>query len=154
MTGFILEEEFIARTEKNLRAIESLKGQDAEVYEVTQLINSLLGLLVYPRERIIDYIPNITRQTMEKENWSLPNEKVSKVLDLRMLVIKMRNAVSHFNFVFLYDDDEISGIRFSNYARDDKKRSNPIWIGEYQMESLKSFIFMLLNHIRNNKSPR
>jgi len=46
MSNFDLEDEFIARTQKNLKAIECLKQKGGEVYEVTQLLNSMLGLLI------------------------------------------------------------------------------------------------------------
>lgn len=42
------------RTQKNLEFIEKTKRDSPfiEVFEVTQLINSLLGLLVFPKEYI------------------------------------------------------------------------------------------------------
>ena len=43
--------DFAERTRKNLRAIEDLQAKGGEAYEVTQLVNSMLGLLVFPRER-------------------------------------------------------------------------------------------------------
>ena len=48
--------DFAERTIKNLEAIEKMKNNNsnADVYEVTQLINSLLGLLVLIREHITD----------------------------------------------------------------------------------------------------
>ena len=52
-----LIKDFANRTRKNLVAIRNLKSAGADVFDLTQLINSLLGLLVFPRERYVDRIP-------------------------------------------------------------------------------------------------
>lgn len=150
MTGYELEDEFISRTEKNLRAIENLRQEGESVYEVTQLINSLLGLLVYPRERFFETIPDITQETMIKEGWPLPYEENSQIQHLRELVINMRNAVAHFNIEFIAVKNEIKGIRFKNYGTRDMNRINPLWIGEYRLEPLKRFVDMFLARISKN----
>lgn len=67
--------DFAARTQANLKIIERLAKQDVsllvnnpfneidedgvEAYEVTQLVNSLLGLIVCPQQRYYDQIPEI-----------------------------------------------------------------------------------------------
>lgn len=51
--------DFAERTLVNLRQIESLSESGYEAYEVTQLINSLLGLLIFPKERFHESIPEI-----------------------------------------------------------------------------------------------
>ena len=59
-----LVRDFAQRTKANLRFIQRAakekKGQDSEsiVYEVTQLINSMLGLLAFERNCFHDSIPN------------------------------------------------------------------------------------------------
>jgi hypothetical protein len=50
---FIID--FARRTRANLEFIESAKRPD--VFEVTQLFNSMLGLLVFPQQSYIDRIP-------------------------------------------------------------------------------------------------
>lgn len=41
--------DFAERTRKNLKAIERLLADNQDVYETTQLVDSMLGLLVFPR---------------------------------------------------------------------------------------------------------
>ena len=43
--------DFATRTKKNLELIRRLQAEDpeSEIYEVTQLLNSMLGLLVFPK---------------------------------------------------------------------------------------------------------
>jgi hypothetical protein len=151
MSGYELEDEFISRTEKNLRAIEKLSQKGESVYEVTQLINSLLGLLVYPRENFFDEIPEITREAMIKQGWPLPDEEISQIQNLRKLVKNMRNAVAHFDIEFIADNNEIVGIRFKNEGALDEGSKTQPWIGEYRLEALKSFVDMFLDHISKNK---
>jgi len=154
MSDYELEDEFISRTEKNLRAIEKLSQEGESVYEVTQLINSLLGLLVYPKENFFEEIPEITRETMIKQGWPLPDEEISQIQNLRKLVKNMRNAVAHFNVELITDKNEIEGIRFKNYRTYDKDREKPLWIGEYRLEPLKRFVDMFLARISKNKPLR
>lgn len=53
--------DFVRRTRKNLEFIEDRVEADpgAELFEVTQLVNSLLGIIVLPREYYIKSIPEI-----------------------------------------------------------------------------------------------
>lgn len=143
MTGYELEDEIILRTEKNLQAIKKLRKQGEEVFEVTQLINSLLGLLVYPRERIIEKVQEISWEMLKCEGWPLPTGINAQVSDLNQLVRKMRNALVHFNFDLLQSQGEIVGMRFfSRPGRDN-------WVGEYKIDQLEKFVFMLLDQIKN-----
>ena len=154
MSGYELEDEFISRTEKNLRAIEKLSQEGESVYEVTQLINSLLGLLVYPRERFFETIPDITQETMINEGWPLPSGENAQVSGLKELIRYMRNAVAHFNIEFITDKNEIEGIRFKNYDFRDEGRKKPLWIGVYKLEPLKKFVNMFLARLSKNKPLR
>ena len=151
MSGYELEDEFISRTEKNLRAIEKLSQKGESVYEVTQLINSLLGLLVYPRERFFETIPEITWETMIEQEWPLPTGENAQVSGLKQLIRYMRNAVAHFDIEFIADNNEIVGIRFKNEGAIDEDSKTQPWIGEYRLEALKSFVDMFLDHISKNK---
>ena len=50
--------DFAKRTRKNLEFIRSAQvaNPELEVFEVTQLVNSLLGLLVFPQQKFMDQI--------------------------------------------------------------------------------------------------
>jgi len=145
MSGFELEDEFIARTKKNLIAIECLKDKGCEVYEVTQLLNSMLGLLVFPKEKLYKKIQPKNWDMMVKEGWPLPSGDNAKVSDLEELIRKMRNAVAHINIELVNDGNEIIGIRFSSYHR---KGQN--WTGVYDIASLRKFVDMFLDHIQSS----
>ena len=57
--------DFVRRTELNLKNLEFLQAQDEErdaqtrFFEITQLINSCIGLVIFPYERAFDYLPNV-----------------------------------------------------------------------------------------------
>ena len=143
MSKFDLEDEFIARTQKNLIAIECLKEKGVEVYEVTQLLNSMLGLLIFPKERrLYEKIQPKSWDTMVEEGWPLPSEDYSHVSDLEELIRHMRNAVAHCKFNLTTDHDEISSIEFRDIPS--------LWTGVYDVASLRKFVYMFLDHIQSS----
>ena len=150
MSNFDLEDEFIARTQKNLKAIECLKQKGGEVYEVTQLLNSMLGLLIFPKERrLYEKIQPKSWDTMVEEGWPLPSEEYPHVSDLEHLITNMRNAVAHCNIELIPEHGEIISIEFRDYPWGDNHKE-PHWKGVYDVASLRTFIYMLLEHIQSN----
>ena len=141
MSNFDLEDEFIARTQKNLRAIECLKEKGGEVYEVTQLLNSMLGLLIFPRARFFEKIQDKSWDLMDKEGWPLPSGDNAHVSDLEELIRHMRNAVAHCKFNLTTDHDEISSIEFRDIPS--------FWTGVYDVASLRTFVYMILDRIQS-----
>lgn len=142
MSNFDLEDEFIARTQKNLIAIECLKEKGVEVYEVTQLLNSMLGLLIFPRERFYKKIQPKSWDEMVEEGWPLPSGDNAHVSDLEELIRHMRNAVAHCKFNLTTDHDEISSIEFRDIPS--------FWTGVYDVASLRKFVYMFLDHIQSS----
>jgi len=143
MSNFDLEDEFIARTQKNLIAIECLKEKGVEVYEVTQLLNSMLGLLIFPKERrLYEKIQPKSWDTMVEEGWPLPSGDKAHVSDLEELIRHMRNAVAHCKFNLTTDHDEISSIEFRDIPS--------FWTGVYDVASLRKFVYMFLDHIQSS----
>ena len=149
MSNFDLEDEFIARTQKNLIVIECLKEKGVKVYEVTQLLNSMLGLLIFPKERFFEKIQNKRWDMMVKEEWPLPSEDYSHVSDLKQLITNMRNAVAHCNIELIPEHGEIISIEFRDYPWGDNHKE-PHWKEVYDVASLRKFVDMLLDHIQSS----
>ena len=83
--------DFAERTLANLEKIEKEKPDDAK-YEVTQLVNSFLGLIVFPKERSIT-----------DSHWSklLKSNNVSSNPNGNCNYLRrMRNAISHSHILF------------------------------------------------------
>ncbi len=112
-----LIEDFARRTRDNLSHIHALKESGAEVYEVTALINSMLGLLVFPQQRYVNSIPETPIEELSRQGWPIPTVvgNFTQVSDLRQLVRYLRNAISHFNVRFLAEDSgQIVGLEVWN----------------------------------------
>lgn len=88
--------DFAKRTLSNLNLVK--RAADAgkpEAFEVTQLWNSLLGLIVAPRERDLDRLPDTKITELDI---AIPGKPTDDTL--RGVVKALRNAVAHFNVEF------------------------------------------------------
>lgn len=145
--------DYAQRTRKNLEFIEKTVREEpgAELFEVTQLINSLLGLLVFPFERLRDQIPEKTLADLEADGWIVP--KVSgefpQVEDLSKLVQYLRNSVAHFNMEFVADQNgQIEGLRVWN-----RNRGRKDWEAEVKIAELRDLTTRFLDLIQERVSP-
>ena len=114
-----LVSEFARRTRCNLETVRSVQksSPDLEVYEVTQLINSMLGLLVFPQQTFIDSIPPKLLGELRGEGWPIPEilGNYPQVKNINQLVKYLLNAITHSNVKFIPDQDkQISGLELWN----------------------------------------
>lgn len=148
--------DFVARTRVNLELIEQKAKAGEEAYEVTQLVNSLLGLLVFPQQRYFNQIPNIPMEELKAAGW--PEIRVEGEFlpprTLRDLMRYLRNAVAHFNIEFIPDGrGELWGLRVWNV--------NPAhevsWRAEIPLEALRliisKFLELILEEQKNTNEP-
>ena len=141
--------DFADRTRQNLRALEELQTQGHRVFEVTQLVNSMLGLLVFPREEFVGSIPKIRVAELQAQGWPVPKTRPGfpEVPDLNELVRYLRNAISHFNIEFIGDGHgQISVIRVWNNSLSGERT----WEADLGVEELRGiaerFVDLLLDH--------
>lgn len=133
--------DFARRTLQNLDVIQlrAIDG-DGGVYPVTQLWNSLLGLIVLPRERDLRRIPQTPMTELWSEGWPRFRVSGSEHGTLRDLVSDLRNAVAHFNVAFLAGPDrEITSVTVWTQRSDTQGR--PIrdtrrWEGQITVDEL------------------
>jgi len=94
--------DFAERTRLNLRAIERLETDGHDVYEVTQLVNSTLGLLVFPQQEFVVRIPETPLTELVRDGWPVPTVRrgADRVNNLNQLIRYLRNAIAHFNIQF------------------------------------------------------
>ncbi|HEV3164125.1 MAG TPA: HEPN family nuclease [Isosphaeraceae bacterium] len=114
--------DFATRTLANLDLInKAAEDGNADAYEVTQLWNSLLGLIVLPREQDVSRLPKIKIAQLYAAGW--PNITTAGKLEsetLRGLVGNLRNAVAHFNVRFdANPDGEIQEVYLWNELMDE-----------------------------------
>jgi hypothetical protein len=127
--------DFAIRTKKNLEVIENLKDENTEVYETTQLVNSCLGLLVFPHEHFIERIPKIPLDQLAEQGWPLPKVvgDFEQVENLKELIRHLRNAIAHFNIKFIGDlENQISVLRVWN-----NNRGRKTWQADLSVDDLK-----------------
>jgi hypothetical protein len=127
--------DFARRTRRNLGEVERLLADGHEVYKVTQLINSMLGLLVSPREEYVNRIPETPIRDLEQDGWLIPRVKdgFPQVPHLKDPVRYLRNAIAHFNIEFIDDGkNQIRILRVWN-----KYRSRKTWEAEMGLYDLR-----------------
>jgi hypothetical protein len=124
------------RTKLNLEAIVRAERNGDEVFSTTQLINSLLSLLVFPRERL--QIPVISIRELQDAGWLLPKplNSYKQRSDLRQLIGYLRHAVCHGHIDFVSQDHEIVGVIFWN----EPHGGLVDWKVSIAVEDLKDFV--------------
>lgn len=146
--------DFVKRTKKNLEFVEEYVNNhqlepDIEVYEVTQLINSLLGLLVFPEQKFFDEIPKTPLSELIEIGW--PEIHIIKGNlrqdNLQELMRYLRNGISHFHVKFLNNDmGIISGICIWNTPQNS---SPPDWKANFSLDDLKRIVFKFIELIED-----
>ena len=147
--------DFAQRTAANLNAIRAMRARDskADVYEVTQLVNSMLGLLVFPQQRYMDRIPETSIAELERDGWPIPSVigDYPQVKDLRELVRMLRNAVTHCNLEFQPGpDSEIQRL----YLWNTHPRTHAVtWKAEMMVADLDGITQKFIELLLNKKAP-
>lgn len=142
--------DFVSRTKENI-------DHGNNPYEVTQLINSLIGLLILPKEKYYERISNrmVDKELLEKVEKCVIIKPEDKALTLRYIIRRMRNAIAHFHIDFKIDANtrEISEIIFSDY--DDQKDETPSFKISLSVELVKLLVYQFSDKLsqshKNNK---
>jgi len=152
-----IETDFIERTLELISQyeIELHKYEFSEQYNYTLLINCLLGLIVFPKEKTISFLPNELLSTPLKKEMGVISSTINPdITKLKRLIISLRHTIAHFDISFESDDDEsflIDRIVF----RDSEKGDNYI-VATFVPSELLSFIryygSWLVSNIRKHKS--
>jgi hypothetical protein len=132
--------DFTRRTLHNLQRLERCSGTDDGAYETTQLINSLLGLLILPQEQMLDRIPDVPLEELHAQGW--PRFAVEGSArphrTLRPLMRALRNAIAHFNIEFYQDSERrIAGVILCNYVRQSRSLE---WKATLRLDDLRQLV--------------
>ncbi len=133
--------DFIERTDVNLDFIRAAHANDKKVFEVTQFINSMLGLLVFPKERLDDLIDKKKPlNTYRQDGWEIPEPTIGDKPywnNLYDFIRHMRNGVSHSHIKFSSNDNkEVSGMTIWDTP---SGSNNKNWEVNFTIEQLKFF---------------
>jgi len=151
------DKEFISRTLSIVHQYDRYVMDSVplvEQFEVTLLINGLLGLLVLPKENCYSCIPRLPVHRLTE--WGMSSDIVKKWgtrpkerdcaddFTVRELIRRMRNSVTHMNFRLNGNGKEIARIQF----KDDYgfEASLPV-------DNLKVFVTHLAQHCLDSNTP-
>lgn len=131
-------------SQHTLKLAEAYKGP----YDATMLVNSLLGLLVVPKETVLDAIPEDPLSELAK--WGIdpasiivpgrPTRTNPRPETLRGLVVNLRHAVAHFRIKPIPATGEVHSFEFKN----DTGLHAVISISE-----MRDFVQKLARHLSN-----
>jgi len=132
---------FIKRTNCNLKTIQNLSSNGEPPYEVTQLINSLLGLVVLPKEKLFREIPQTAFDDLRADGWPdsflQPSSRKELPDNLRSLSICLRNGVAHFRIETTEQGGNISGVTICDM---EPKKDSPHWKVHLTLDDLQCVI--------------
>ena len=142
------EKEFIERTKQNLA--EYSKGNGP--YEITQFINSMLGLLIIPKEKHYSAInDSMIDPGLLARVFACCKAYDNKPLSLQYVANHMRNATSHGHLLFEAEKDpfgkvgtEIARITFTDINPQTK---NKTFEAKFDINLLKGFVLAFADAI-------
>lgn len=111
------EKDFMRRTKSIL---DGYQGQ----FEATLLINCLLGLLILPKEKLEDCLPDVEFNSLS--SWGIQSQSIIKKgkcdhghqhdPSLKQLMRRLRNAAAHFRVEPIHDEEKrkVKGFKFAD----------------------------------------
>ena len=153
--------DFMVRTRENLTLIEAWRSEhpDAAFHEVTQLINSLLGLVIVPKElaHVLGDISEapVSRSGIPRWNLSFRLDGETPPLNLHDLLIGLRNAVAHYALQYVADDhQDIASVIFQVTPWGSKgKPAPPPWQATFTISQLRLFLRQLVDEVIRVHGP-
>jgi hypothetical protein len=150
--------DFVRRTRENLELTEQwrLEHRDARFNEVTHLINSLLGFIVLPKERVLERLRQVEVTRAGVPKWGVRFELIEKggrlPADLRPFLKGLRNSVAHASFEFASDGTNLSGVTFAHQTRDQPPKM--LWQAAFDLGQLRSFLTHLTYEVEEACTSR
>lgn len=148
-------EGIVERTLANFHTIETAYNEGyPHAYVVTQLVCSLLGLVVFPWEQMVkDRAEKTPLADLKKAGWPeweyLEGDAEPETLD--RLLWNLRNGVAHAHIWFSSDSRDLSDLvlEVTNFRVRQNKPKVVAWKGRIKGEELKEFCERLGSYIIN-----
>lgn len=130
---------FAERTRENLEFISKASREGQHVHVVTQLVNSMLGLVVFPWETLVlDQAKQVPFETLPNDGWPQFNITLGKCDTLYDLLWHLRNSVAHGHMA--YSSDSLSTEEVEVRFEDRKSKTAPVnWAARLGAGDLKEF---------------
>ena len=134
-----------ARVHKNLAFISESYEEGADVHVVTQLLLSLLGLIVFPLETIKENKSDVLQSTLselEEVGWPHWTFTIGQAQNLYQLTKRLRNSVAHRHVSFSCDSREIDDVQITFRDRKPSSKTDE-WGVHISAPDLKRFVELL-----------
>lgn len=132
---------FAERTQKNLEFIVASAAADQDVHPVTEVVSSLLGILVFPWEHsALDRMKNQKLPVLvEQHGWPRwVTSGTRKVANVGQLVHVVRNCVAHGSVEFDSDSRSPAEVRITfTHVQPGSKAAD--WQGQIRADELVTF---------------
>ena len=134
--------EITRRTQRNLEFIKSefdRMGEYSRVHPVTQLVNSLLGIVVLPREQYLEVRNDTTDwKGLIEQGWPEWDVIKGEAKNLGQLLCHIRNAAAHGRITYSSDSRYLDQVTIT--VKDSKYRGKSInWHAEIKGDKLYDF---------------
>ena len=143
--------EIARRTERNLRYIKAefdRVGEDSPIHVVTQLVNSLLGLVILPREQYLELQNKSAKlKDLASKGWPEWNITKGKANTLAQLTRHVRNAAAHGRISFSSDSRFLNEVQITVADSADKGKTIN-WRAEIRGDDLYEFCIRFAIHVR------
>jgi hypothetical protein len=141
---------FNDRVLKNLKFVRSAWNDGStEVHVVTQLIMSLLGLIVFPyaeiKERDDTSLQSYKLDDLVVEGWPKWTFEIGSSDDLDSLVKHLRNALSHRRIIFKSDDRKLEAVEIQFRDRPNGWNAVDNWGTTINAAELQRFVLLFAN---------
>ena len=149
------------RTKKNLDFIYEQKENGADVEEFTQLLNSMLSMIICLREKYFnskvvywESIENIALQHISFEEFRILKSRTNQ---FNQLITRLRHAFSHNHIELLSElsplgKNEIVGLKVWNEKTDKETQITTItWRDQFKTEQLKSIAYIFIEYLEETR---
>jgi hypothetical protein len=142
-------QEFAKCTRKNFLHIERVKKEgEADVHVITQLANSLLGLIVFPWEK------GVKKRTEEIDlgapgwpRWAEWKDLEGDCHTLDRLIKHLRNAIAHARILFESEGADLDQVVFKFEDRNGK--GELVWSARIRGTELREFCLRFVTEVVN-----
>lgn len=145
-----LHHDFAKRTKANLEYIDAAyESGNPDVYNVTQLINSLLGMVIFLKEG--KFVPGAPIETIcEDVHFEVLIDKNECCKNMKKFLRCFRNAIAHCNIEDFGKKENIEGFILYNH----NPKNGVDWKIRIQISEIRKIAFGLVDHVVRNSPER
>ena len=145
--------DFISRTMSNLKIIEQMENNgdvldQLKPYKETQLINSFLGLIIIPIEKIKECMNNNSKLHKDKESELYTEMKscveCGKGSNLFKILNSLRNGFAHAHFITKHNEHNV----ITSIKIWDEYEGEPNFTFVCDIEKLRKIVNMLSDYLK------